>query len=119
MLPRLQGVAQEKVRRTAAYLDKRWAGKAIREGTTGIVEGWVDSDCRKVLVKVLVQMEGGQEPREVLHETFPKHIGLTREHFKRMEALLGNRPPGEGSQGPSKKRVPDWLLDGLPDPLAP
>ena len=58
-------------------------------GTSGVVEGWADSENRKLLVQVVIPIAGGGAPLEAVHDIYPNHVQLTSEYLA--DTSMGKR----------------------------
>ena len=87
----------------------------VKQGTEATVEGFADAENRKLLIKVLMTLEGEGAPREVVHEACSRNLELRSAQKKSIEGLLhtgGTHEEAASSGG--KKRGPNWILQGSP-----
>ena len=104
------------VRRTSCRLPGTDKRRDLPVGTEASVVGLSDEHGNKVIIKVLVVVEKGEDPVEVAHATVPsnlKFLGEDLEATEEPDQALGDTaaPSGQG-----KKRVAPWaLLDSAPE----
>ena len=85
----------------------------IKQGTEAVVEGFAGAENRKLLIKVLMPVEGEGAPREVVHEACSRHMELASAHKKSIESLLdAGASHEEAASSGGKKRGSNWLLQG-------
>ena len=93
----------------------------LQAGTTGVVEGWADTEQRKILLKLVLSFEGQKGPREFVRETFARNVVLSSEYNARTPGDEGETdgPPSTSGKGKEKKRSfePWLLLDSHPENL--
>ena len=89
----------------------------IKQGTEAVVEGFADAENRKLLLKVLMSVDGEGAPREVVHEACTRNVELLSAHKKSIETLLhSGAPDEEAASSGGKKRGLNWLLqDSTPE----
>ena len=81
----------------------------VNKGTEGVVEGWADPENHKLILKVLLKVEPGGAPREVVHKACPWNVQLTSEYLEEIGALLEEGADASveetsGDQALSRKR---------------
>ena len=92
--------------------------KDIPEGTEATVEGWADSENKKLLVRLVLNVAGG--PREIVHEIRPRNVQLTSEYRKEALASSSSKKAErqaeedggleeKGTKKGKKNKIPDWL----------
>ena len=90
--------------------------KDVLEGTEAVVEGWVDAEHRKLLIKAILNIPGSGGPREITHEVFPRNVQLTTEYIEKKKQDSGTQEVDKQEE-PAKKanhpKVPDWVLQGI------
>ena len=89
-------------------------------GTQGTVLGYPDTKHRKVLLKVLLTLEGASCPTEQTHDVYPRNIMLTEEYEQQQNApgaSSGHQADVEEPKEKRKKRgQEEWLrLDSEPE----
>ena len=90
--------------------------KDIVEGTSGTIEGFVDTNKNQVLLKVKIKLPNGTS-KEVIQAAYPRNLQKTSEWTLSQAALASEKTStksGSGS-GSSASSVPEWLL-GSSDP---
>ena len=73
--------------------------KNATEGMEAAVEGWADYGCRRVLIKVLMNLAGDGLLKEVTHNILPRNIQLTSEYLDTQELETLERLELGGDRG--------------------
>ena len=73
----------------------------IKQGTEAVVEGFADAENRKLIINVLMTLQGEGAPREIVQEAFPRDLQLISEYLGKLKALLnqGDKPSEAASSG--------------------
>ena len=90
--------------------------KDLVEGTEGVIEGFTDSDEKKVLLKVSLEVSKGRH-QEVTRPVFPRNLQLSNDYKlteagKSVEAASSSGPSGTSKESKKSKKpdVPQFLL---------
>jgi len=85
--------------------------KNLDKGLEGIIVGWDDAHCVKIIVKFMLSLDGGKT-KECTHTCTPRNLQLTSEFTLAQAASVTATKPGV-KPSPKALKVPDakWYLE--------